>query len=103
MGQRFWGVVVIVAGLFVAAWIYMDLQKRHWEQTDREIKAIITRTDSLARPGPKDTPVQRERERTRNLADQMRLLAGEQTQRTDTVKKVISEEHLLDSEPSTAK
>jgi hypothetical protein len=99
MDRKLWGFAVVVAGLFAAAWIYMDLQKRQWEQTDSNIKTMIAETDSLAHPGRKDTPVERERRRTTHIVDELSALAGEQTQRTDTVKKVISEEHLLDSEP----
>lgn len=98
MDRRLWGVAAVVAGLFAAAWIYMDLQKREWERTEQNIHDVIATTDSLVHPQKKDTPVQRERERVKNVVEEMRMLAGEQTQRTDSVKKVIEEEHLLDSE-----
>jgi len=103
MDRKLWGFAAVVAGLFAAAWIYMDLQKRHWERTHDDITTMIAETDSLAHPGRKDTPNEREGRRNGYIVDEVRQLAGDLTQRTDTLKKVISEEHLLDSEPSQGK
>jgi hypothetical protein len=103
MDRKLWGVGVMVIGLFVAAWIVMDLEKRHWQHTEKNIHTMIAETDSLAHPGRKATPLERERRRSGYIVDEVRQLSGDLTQRTDTLKKVISEEHLLDSDPSQGK
>ena len=103
MSRRFWGVAVMVAGLFAAAWIYMDLQKRHWEKTSDRIRTQFDEVDSLTQPVRPDTPVEQARKRSQSVAQRMRIISGEQTQRTDTVQRIIKDENLLGDGPPSKK
>jgi hypothetical protein len=103
MDRKLWGVAVIVAGLFAAAWIYIDLQKRHWEKTGDRIRTQVDEVDSLTQPIRPDTPIEQARQRSQSVAQRMRTLSGEQTRRTDSVQRIIKEENLLGDEPPSKK
>lgn len=98
MDRRLWGLAAVVAGLFAAAWIYMDLQERHWAKTTDSIRSQIDEVDSLTKPVRPDTPAEQVRRRSQSVAQRMRTLPVEQRARTDSLKRVIEQDNLLGGE-----
>ena len=96
MDRKFWGSAVLVIGLLVAAWIYLDLQKHAWERTDSQVTSVIEQVDSMTGKTPSSGE-----KRGMSLTQRLHGISEMQQRPTDSLKRIIEQDNLLGSEPSS--